>query len=138
LPPILRLPLVLIVVVPTDGPISLIVVLAGSVLMLPMGVRRRLGSILIHLALKNQGSDPNRLDYREDERSNETCDNRRKYSLTYHDNSMTGECGAVPRIVRGVMNRRQRRKTDEVHEPEPDDQGEGSNDTTILRQGPGA
>jgi hypothetical protein len=50
----------------------------GLVRLMLMRVGRRLSSILIHLTLKDQGSDPNRLDYSEDERSNETCDNRRK------------------------------------------------------------
>jgi len=103
-----------------------------------VGVRRRLGSILIDLTLKNQGSDPNGLDYGENKRSNEPCDNRRKYRLTNHKNSMTGESSAVPRIVRGVMHCRQRREAYEVHETEPQNQGQSSDDSPILRQGRGA
>jgi hypothetical protein len=40
--------------------------------------RRGLSGVLVHLALKDQGSYPDRLDYREDERSNEPCDECRK------------------------------------------------------------
>ena len=67
----------------------LIVVMAGrvsgnDVALVNVGVRRCLGSILIDLTLKNQGSDPNGLDYGENKRSNEPCDNCRKYRLTNH------------------------------------------------------
>lgn len=51
---------------------------------------------------------------------------------------MTGEGSAVPRIVCGVMNRRQRRKPDEVHESEAEDQRQGSDHALILREGLGA
>ena len=51
---------------------------------------------------------------------------------------MAGESSAVPRIVRRVMNRRQRRKPDEVHESEADNQRQGSDYALILRQGLGA
>jgi hypothetical protein len=103
-----------------------------------MGVGRCLGSILIDLALKNQRRDPNGLDYGENERSNEPCDDRRKYCLTDHKNSVAGESGAVPGIVRGVMHRRQRREAHEVHETETQKESQGSDDGPILRQGRGA
>jgi hypothetical protein len=37
-----------------------------------------LSGFLVHLALKDQGSYPDRLDYRENERSNKSCDQCRK------------------------------------------------------------
>jgi hypothetical protein len=37
-----------------------------------------LGGVFVDLALKDQGSDPDGLDYREDERGNEACDECRK------------------------------------------------------------
>ena len=51
---------------------------------------------------------------------------------------MAGEGGAVPRVVRGVMDRRQRCKPDEVHESEAEDQRQGADHALIFRQGPGA
>jgi len=40
--------------------------------------RGSLGGVFVDLALKDQGSDPDGLDYREDERCNEACDECRK------------------------------------------------------------
>jgi len=40
--------------------------------------RGGLGGVFVDLALKDQGSDPDGLDYREDERCNEACDECRK------------------------------------------------------------
>jgi hypothetical protein len=135
--------------VPADrGLVTVVVVMlsafVGFAFMAPVGfmtpvrVRRRLGSLLIHLALKNQRSDPNGLDNSKNERSNEPRDNSRKCRLTNHKNSVAGESSAVPGIVRSVMHRRQWREAYEVHETEPQNQGQGSDDSPILRQGRGA
>ncbi len=51
---------------------------------------------------------------------------------------MAGEGSAMPRIVCGVMHRRQRRKPDEIHKPEAEDQRQSSDHAFILRQGLGA
>jgi hypothetical protein len=98
----------------------------------------RLGCVLVDLALKNQGSDPDRLDYCEDECGNETCDECRKNCLSYHERLVTGERGAVARIVGGVMYRRHGCETHDVDKSQSQNERQCSHESPILRQGRGA
>ena len=100
--------------------------------------RSRLSCVLVDLTLKNQGSDPDRLDYGEDECGNETRDECRQDCLSYHERLMTGERGAVSRIVGGVMYRGHRCETHDVDKSQPEDERQCSHESPILRQGRGA
>ena len=123
LPTILRLPRVLIVVVLNARAASFV-----------MGGRSFSG-VFVSLALKNQRSNPDRLDYGKDECGNEACDDRRKECLSYHERLMAGEGGAVARIVRGVVNRRYGCEAHQVNKSQPKNERQRSNDRPILRQG---